>query len=220
MSTHTPPDADPTLDREERELAALYRQLPAIEPDAALDARVLDAARGAVTRKPRRYSKWLAGFGSAATLVMAAGLTWHLYGRGPGKTPQSPAPAIAHKASATAARAGSQVVRVRILSERAPAASDDALKLMPGTPAATGREQNLGGFAASPPPMAKSAAPASPQAVDSASFLIEQARRALAQEDEARARTLVHELLTRYPGTTLPPDLSRLKPANDKPGTP
>lgn len=72
-----PPDDEPT--REERELGALYRRLPRAEPDASLDARVLAEARRAVASSPRLHSpRWLVGLGTAAVLVLAVGVTWHL----------------------------------------------------------------------------------------------------------------------------------------------
>lgn len=97
---HDPDTADERLPGE-AELAALYRQLPASEPPPALDAAVLRAAAQALapdaaatatqtghrqpavatlpTRTGKPRSHWLIGLGSAAALVLAAGLAWRLH---------------------------------------------------------------------------------------------------------------------------------------------
>ncbi|KGI77447.1 hypothetical protein [Oleiagrimonas soli] len=138
MSTPTSPNSDPMLDREERELASLYRQLPAVEPDAALDARILDAARRAVAPKPKRrpYRGLFVGFGSAASLVMAAGLTWYMHSNGQDTVTRTQAPAglqagaikPAAPTATGAADSNRQVIAVRILpsEHRAPAAAPPA----------------------------------------------------------------------------------------------
>lgn len=60
------------------ELGALYRRLPRAEPPRRLDRNVLnEAARAVHGRRPRRQ-RWLVGFGSAAGLVLAAGVAWHV----------------------------------------------------------------------------------------------------------------------------------------------
>lgn len=71
----------------EAELRALYGKLPQNEPGPALDAAVLRAAAEALsasdapTSKTRtRAPRWLIGLSSAATLVLAAGLAWHMRG--------------------------------------------------------------------------------------------------------------------------------------------
>jgi hypothetical protein len=99
MNPHPPPPSDDDLAREERELAALYRQLPRVEPDAALDARVLAEADRAVGRPARRRPQpWLVGLGSAAALVLVAGIAWHMRpmldeSRLPAMAPDGPAAA-------------------------------------------------------------------------------------------------------------------------------
>jgi Meckel syndrome type 1 protein len=90
MNTPLPPDHDDDLPGE-AELAALYRKLPKSEPGPALDAAVLRAAAEALasgneqsptaaTQPQRRSSRtrWLIPLSSAATLVLAAGLAWHM----------------------------------------------------------------------------------------------------------------------------------------------
>ncbi|MGA9826836.1 MAG: hypothetical protein WBQ57_00635 [Rhodanobacteraceae bacterium] len=75
---HEPPTNEGP-DRDEREIAALYRRLAKAEPDAALDARVLaEARRVSTSSRPSRSPRWLVGLGTAAVLVLAAGVTWHL----------------------------------------------------------------------------------------------------------------------------------------------
>jgi Meckel syndrome type 1 protein len=64
----------------EDELAALYRKLPDKQPGPALDAAVLRAAAEAIQPAAARLrrSRWPVALGTAATLVLAFGLTWHM----------------------------------------------------------------------------------------------------------------------------------------------
>jgi hypothetical protein len=73
------------------ELGALYRRLPRVEPPRRLDRSVLgEAARAVHGTRPRRQ-RWLVGLGSAAGLVLAAGIAWHV-GHEPLRQPsQAPA---------------------------------------------------------------------------------------------------------------------------------
>ncbi len=65
-------------------LARLYRQLPAEEPSAAVDARILAAAQAAADaqtaagqlRRPSRWQRLRAPFALAATVVLAVGVLW------------------------------------------------------------------------------------------------------------------------------------------------
>jgi len=75
MNTHHPDDE--RLPGED-ELAALYRKLPHKEPSPALDAAVLRAAAQAVQPARRRRARWPVALGSAAALVLAAGLGWRM----------------------------------------------------------------------------------------------------------------------------------------------
>lgn len=199
MSTPTPPPADPTPDREERELAALYRQLPAAEPDPALDARILAHARRA-TRRPRRYRGLVFGLAGMAGLVMAAGLTWHLYGGHHATAPGRASPPPATKARTVAP--ARQVVPVHVLSANQVAnRADEALP--PGPVANRGAST----IATAPaPPMT------GPDTPLPAATLIAQARQALAQEDAGRARMLVRQIVRRYPALKLPADLAPYAP--------
>ena len=68
------------LTHEERELADQLARLGAsTEPSAALDARILAAAHGAVVARPRgRRPRWPLALGAVATLVLAIGIAWQL----------------------------------------------------------------------------------------------------------------------------------------------
>lgn len=96
MSTRRPLDDLPRepLDADEAAIARVQRALPAAEPPAALDARILAQARAAVSRPARRPRPWFlgAGFGAAAAAVMAAGIAWQLgwIGSIPGSATQMP----------------------------------------------------------------------------------------------------------------------------------
>ncbi|HEX7381439.1 MAG TPA: hypothetical protein VF265_04710 [Nevskiaceae bacterium] len=80
MTTPLPPSKPHDDDLPgEAELKALYGRLPPHEPGPALDAAVLRAAAQAVaTTTPRRRARWPVALGTAATLVLAAGLGWQM----------------------------------------------------------------------------------------------------------------------------------------------
>lgn len=201
MNTPKPPEVEPTPeDRDERELADAYRQLPRHEPDAALDARILGAAERAVARPQRRRVGWVLGLGSAAGLVMAAGLTWHLVGYGPANRPAT-APTAKNAETAGAAR---QVVPVHVLSAKK-AASEQA-----------GQARYSAADAMAPPPPPPPPPPVlatrATSAPGTAQDLIAQARTALADEDAGRARFLVERIVRQYPDVKLPADLAPYAP--------
>jgi hypothetical protein len=58
------------LDQDEVELAAQLRQLPHPAPSAALDRQILEAARSALQRPPRRRPSWHWGSAAAAALAL------------------------------------------------------------------------------------------------------------------------------------------------------
>ncbi len=61
------------------EIGDLYRRLPRNEPPRRLDRAVLnEAARAVHSGKPPRHQRWILGIGSAAGLVLAAGLAWRI----------------------------------------------------------------------------------------------------------------------------------------------
>lgn len=165
MNTHTPPPPnddmpnDGTLTPEESELAALYHRLPQDEPPPALDAAILAQARQAVqshrTRNRRGAQRWVLGLGSAAVLVLAAGVGWQVFSldRGPAGVPaaksaadqSAPAPVAPH-ADATA-----QIAR-----------SANVTDSTSGTPAA---RVAIAAAAPMPPPPPVVAKPAPPRVV-------------------------------------------------------
>ena len=68
------------LDANERALAELLARDALPGPSPQLDARILAAARSAITAPPSRRPRprWIAGMSIAATLVLAIGIAWHL----------------------------------------------------------------------------------------------------------------------------------------------
>jgi hypothetical protein len=71
-------DLDRLLEDDGGELGALYRRLPRAEPPRRLDRSVLgEAARAVHGHTPRRH-RWVVSIGSAAGVVLAAGIAWHV----------------------------------------------------------------------------------------------------------------------------------------------
>lgn len=113
MSTDRDHDLERLLDADKGTLASLYHRLPRNEPPRRLDRTVLaEAARAVRTERAPRAQRWLVGFGSAAGLVMAAGIAWQVGGQ------------IENRDKATSTQAtepaGSRVIAVQAISERAP----------------------------------------------------------------------------------------------------
>lgn len=106
MNTHRPDDEH--LPGED-ELAALYRKLPHKEPGPALDAAVLRAAaravEAAVPATPKRRARWPVALGSAAVLVLAAGLGWRMRDMPASAPPATPAAVTVHESAAVPAAA-------------------------------------------------------------------------------------------------------------------
>ncbi len=71
-------DLDRLLDSGSGDLGDLYRRLPRMEPPRRLDRAVLGEAARAVRGRPPRRHRWMVGLGSAAGLVLAAGVAWHV----------------------------------------------------------------------------------------------------------------------------------------------
>ncbi|MET0224857.1 MAG: hypothetical protein ABW187_00280 [Dokdonella sp.] len=80
MSTPRKPDdeLERLLADDGGELGALYRRLPRMEPPRRLDRNVLNEAARAIHGRPPRRQRWLVGLGSAAGIVLAAGVAWHV----------------------------------------------------------------------------------------------------------------------------------------------
>ena len=82
MTAPKPPTE--ALDEQERELARILHALPAGEPSAALDARILRAAANAAASSRKPHARWLAsiggiwGIGAAAAAVLALGVSWQM----------------------------------------------------------------------------------------------------------------------------------------------
>ena len=137
---------------EESELARLYRRLPQAEPDAKLDAAVLNLARAAV--EPQRVNAlrhanhrhrrpwWLVGLSSAAGLVLAAGIAWQMQGM-----QQEPAEALRAPASAT--QAERDVIPITAITTPAPAPA--AVPPPPTSAAPAEAPSALGNAVATPP---------------------------------------------------------------------
>ena len=88
-------DPDDLLREGGGETGDLYRRLPRYEPPRRLDRAVLnEAARAVHSGKPPRRQRWIVGIGSAAGLVLAAGLAWCI-GHEPMSTNDAVAPAAA-----------------------------------------------------------------------------------------------------------------------------
>jgi len=111
MNTHRPDDdrsPDERLPGED-ELGALYRKLPRKEPGPALDAAVLRAAAEAVrSSQPKaamRRPRWPIALGSAAVLVLAAGLGWRMRDMPASVPAAQPGAVTVQQASAPAAAA-------------------------------------------------------------------------------------------------------------------
>lgn len=80
MSLPRSPDHDlqRLLGDDHGEFGTLYRRLARSEPPRRLDRAVLgEAARAVRGRAPRRH-RWLVGLGSAAGIVLAAGIAWRV----------------------------------------------------------------------------------------------------------------------------------------------
>ncbi len=72
-------DLDDLLGDDGGRFGGLYRRLPRYEPPRRLDRAVLgEAARAVHSGKPPRRQRWIVGVGSAAGLVLAAGIAWRI----------------------------------------------------------------------------------------------------------------------------------------------
>ncbi|GAA0709189.1 hypothetical protein [Dokdonella soli] len=71
-------DLDRLLGEDGGEFGALYRRLSRVDPPRRLDRAVLGEAARAVHGRPPRRQRWLLGLGSAAGVVLAAGIAWHM----------------------------------------------------------------------------------------------------------------------------------------------
>ncbi|MGF6709466.1 hypothetical protein QFZ41_000430 [Luteibacter sp. W1I16] len=202
MNPNTPPPHDDDLP-DERELAALYARLPKTEPDPALDAAVLAHADRAVPAR-RRRAHWPVALGSAAVLVLAAGLAWQLRDSRPDVTATRPVPTAQRIESTAPAPASAPVV----LQESAPAATQPRMARR-----------------SAPAPALKSSAVSKPApqafgAVSDRAMKTElgpddrvgEIRQLLGRGEREEALRRLRELRERYPRYELPQDLRDLTP--------
>ena len=175
MNRHPPPQGD-RLDAEERMLAALLpRPHGRSEPGADLDARILAAAQAAVApnpapaskHRPLRQPRWILPASVAATVALAAGLSWQLR---PPAMRTSPTSATA---SAPVAKADDGTMSVRMIERQVVAPPPPPPPLVVAPPAR--------GVARPAPPPAVVAAPTEP-ARDALDHFDDEATGALAAE--------------------------------------
>jgi hypothetical protein len=208
MNPNTPPPHDDDLP-DERELATLYARLPKAEPDAALDAAVLAHAGRAVPAR-RHRARWPVALGSAAVLVLAAGLAWQLHDSRPDVTATRPVP-TAQRVESTAS-APAQASAPTVLQESAPAATQP-------------RTARRSALAPTPAPALKSSAVSKPApqvfgAVSDRAMKTElgpddrvgEIRQLLGRGEREEALRRLRELRERYPRYDLPQDLRDLTP--------
>lgn len=143
-------DLEKLLSDDGGEWGALYRKLSRVEPPRRLDRNVLGEAARAVHGHVPRRQRWLVGFGSAAGIVLAAGIAWHV---GHQAMPPSAAPAPAQEAPAASAPRR-QYVPVQTFDESARRAAPKA-----DTPAAPSMTAPA---SAPPPPAAAKTRPPTP----------------------------------------------------------
>lgn len=77
MTIRNDRDLEKLLADDAGELGALYRKLPRLEPARRLDRNVLAEASRAVHGRPRG-TRWLLGAGTAAGVLLAAGIAWRV----------------------------------------------------------------------------------------------------------------------------------------------
>ena len=178
MSTHDPDrELDRLLADDGGELGALYRRLPKAEPPRRLDRSVLGEAARAVHGYTPRRQRWLFGLGSAAGVVLAAGLAWHvgqdaLRRENQLSSPAPSAPAAARPSFVPVAPI-SEPAKLRARVEGAPmqdtAHERAAPTAMPSaTPAPSQRKAETRAKAIAPMAQPAPAAPPSPAAVTAA----------------------------------------------------
>lgn len=120
-------DLEKLLSDDGGEWGALYRKLSRVEPPRRLDRNVLGEAARAVHGHVPRKQRWLVGLGSAAGIVLAAGIAWHVGHEG---APPTAAPAFETPAASAPRR---QYVPVQTFDESARRAAPKTE--MPASPA-------------------------------------------------------------------------------------
>lgn len=226
----------PPLDAEEQAVAAgLPRLHGRTEPGPALDARILGAARAAIAtpapapkRPPVRQRRWILPTSVAATVAIAAGLTWQL--RPPATQPASaPAATSAPAADADGAMHVRMIERPMVapppppppLADVAPArraAPAPAPPVVAATPAEPAPEtfehfhdEAAGALAtepASPPTAAAASAPAPPPpapAIQAKAAMRDAPPAARNEAERAADATTLDTVSVDDPGEDVPP---------------
>lgn len=153
------------------EYGALYRRLPRLEPPRRLDRAVLGEAARAVRGQAPRRQRWIVGLGSAAGLVLAAGIAWQVGQEAlrqpanlPARQPSTdvvPVQPIEEAARAPAPAASSDVAASAEESAAAPASPRQQARSAPAERMAPAKAQ---GAREPPLPMSVPAPPPAPPA--------------------------------------------------------
>jgi hypothetical protein len=195
-------DLERLLDDDGGELGALYRRLPRMEPARRLDRSVLGEAARAMHGRPPRKQRWMVGLGSAAGLVLAAGVAWHvgqdaLHQPAPSPTYTTPAyvpvqpieESGRRRHEAAAAPATDALSTQSAPSDAAPAAPPQAAQREAKSPAPkVAKQMQPGAPAASAPrptPMPAPAVPVPPPAQNALAADADKARSADTQSSPA-----------------------------------
>lgn len=143
MTTPLPPD--PMHDDDlpgEAELKASYARLPQSEPSPALDAAIRQAAAQALRENAsptRRRPRWPIALGTAATLVLAAGLAWRMR-EAPSPSTAAPSPAAI---AADSQRVREAAAQDEATGQMADAERSSAMKATTSTPAGVAVPKSL-----------------------------------------------------------------------------
>ncbi len=160
MSMRPTPDQDleRLLSPDRGEFGGLYDRLARTEPPRRLDRAVLAEASRAVLGRAPRSQRWMLGLGSAAGVILAAGIAWQVAEQ---IESRNGAPADAARSSAP------QVVPVQPITPHEPSAVE-AERVAPAVPAmpdaAASKAEPPAERRARRPAVARPAAPAPPPA--------------------------------------------------------
>ncbi len=153
-------------------VAALYRRLPKDEPDARLDAAILEQARAA-THTRRTRPRWLPAMSAAAALVVVAGLAYRV------------GPQVWSARSGVSEKAEQNVAAPAPVAEPAPDTS--------ASQPATAVPQSAGGLAAPQAASAPAMKRAAPSAAENAPAHVVVERQRHAAADKLRSESRENE---------------------------